>query len=176
MSSSDIKAKQGDLINLLCSAQSESPITFNWEKDQKPLESFMEKEQPHRSSLLVVKIKDEESFGKYVCRIQDGFQSTTHTISIQEDTGNVFHLFMLNNSNKTGRNPTAIKMIFCTINGQNIKIYYASFYVEKMFQIEKVKLMNEKLVFHASYANFGTVFTFITLSTSLFTFHVGLES
>ena len=64
-------------------------------------------------------------------------------------------------------------MIFCTINTQNIKIYYASFYVEKMFQIEKVKLMNEKLVFHASYANFGTLFTFITLSTSLFTFHVG---
>ena len=97
MSSSDIKAKEGDLINLLCSAQSESPITFNWEKDQKPLESFVEKEQPHRSSLLIVKVKDEESFGKYVCHIRDRLRSTTHTISIQEDTGNVFQLFMLNN-------------------------------------------------------------------------------
>ena len=87
MSSGDIKAKQGDLINLLCSAQSEPPITFNWEKDQKPLESFMEKEQPHRSSLLVVKVKDEESFGKYVCHIRDRFRSfTDHTILVQKET------------------------------------------------------------------------------------------
>ena len=83
MSSSDIKAKQGDLINLLCSAQSESSVTFNWEKDQKPLESFMEKEQPHRSSLLVVKVKDEESFGKYVCHIRDQFETTVLAISVQ---------------------------------------------------------------------------------------------
>ena len=41
----------------------------------------MEKEQPHRSSLLVVKIEDEESFGKYACQIRDRFRSTTHTIS-----------------------------------------------------------------------------------------------
>ena len=88
MSSGDIKAKEGDLVNLLCSAQGEPPITLSWEKDQKPLESFVEKEKPHRSSFLVVKVKDETSFGKYVCHIQDRFQSTTHTISIQklEDT------------------------------------------------------------------------------------------
>ena len=88
MSSGDIKAKEGDLVNLLCSAQGEPPITLSWEKDQKPLESFVEKEKPHRSSFLVVKVKDETSFGKYVCHIEDRFQSTTHTISIQklEDT------------------------------------------------------------------------------------------
>jgi hypothetical protein len=33
MSSGDIKAKQGDLVNLLCSAQGEPPIIFSWEKD-----------------------------------------------------------------------------------------------------------------------------------------------
>ena len=75
MSSGDIKANEGDLITLLCSAQGEPPITFSWEKDQKPLESFMEKENPHRSSLLVVTIKDEASFGNYTCHVRDRFQS-----------------------------------------------------------------------------------------------------
>ena len=91
MSSGDIKAKEGDLVNLLCSAQGEPPITFSWEKDQKPLESFVEKEKPHRSSFLVVKVKAEKSFGKYICHIQDRFQSTTHTISVKklEDTSSV---------------------------------------------------------------------------------------
>ena len=101
ISSGDIKAKGGDLVNLLCSARGELPITFSWEKDQKTLKSFMEKKEFHRSSLLVVKVKDETSFGKYVCHIQDRLKSTTHTISIQEDTSNVFHLFILNNSNRT---------------------------------------------------------------------------
>ena len=32
MSSGDIKAKEGDLVNLLCSAQGEPPITFSWKK------------------------------------------------------------------------------------------------------------------------------------------------
>ena len=66
MSSGDIKAMEGDLVNLLCSAQGEPPITFSWEKDQKPLESFVEKEKLHRSSLLAVKLKDETSFGKHM--------------------------------------------------------------------------------------------------------------
>ncbi|CAB4027856.1 Receptor-type tyrosine- phosphatase F [Paramuricea clavata] len=87
MSSGDMKAKEGDLVNLLCSAQSELPINFSWKKYQKPMESFMEKEKPHRSSLLVVTVKDQASFGKYICHIRDQFQSTTHTISIQKDTG-----------------------------------------------------------------------------------------
>ena len=88
MSSGDIKAKEGDLVNLLCSAQGEPPITFSWEKDQKPLESLTEIEKPHRSSLLVVTLKDQTSFGKYVCNIQDRFETNTHTISVQklEDT------------------------------------------------------------------------------------------
>ena len=94
-SSADIKAKESDLVNLLCSVQGEPPITFNWEKDLKTLESFMEKEQPHRSTLLVVKIKDESSFGNYTCHIRDRFQSTTtytilvqkaHTILVQKET------------------------------------------------------------------------------------------
>ena len=85
MSSSDVLAKEGDLVNLLCSAQGEPPITFSWEKDQKPLESFMVKDKPYRSSLLVVSIKDQTSFGKYICHIQDSFQSTTtYTILIEE--------------------------------------------------------------------------------------------
>jgi hypothetical protein len=88
ISSGDIKAKEGDLVNLLCSAEGELPITFSWEKDQKPLESFIEKDKPHRSSFLVVTVKDQTNFGKYICHIRDRFQSTTHTISIQKDTGN----------------------------------------------------------------------------------------
>ena len=96
ISSGDIKAKEGDLVNLLCSAQGENPITFTWEKDQKSLKSFMEKEKPHRSSLLVVTVKDQTSFGKYICHIRDRFDNTTHAISIQKDTGNtVFDLFNL---------------------------------------------------------------------------------
>ncbi|CAB4038919.1 Receptor-type tyrosine- phosphatase delta, partial [Paramuricea clavata] len=88
MSSGDIKAKEGDLVNLLCSAQGEPPITFSWEKDQKPLDSIVEIEieKPHRSSFLVVTVKDQTSFGQYICHIRDRFQSTTHTISIQKDT------------------------------------------------------------------------------------------
>ena len=90
ISSGDIKAKEGDLVNLLCSAEGEPPITFSWEKDQNPLESFIEKDKPHRSSFLVVTVKDQTSFGKYICHIRDRFQSTTHSISIQKlkDTGN----------------------------------------------------------------------------------------
>ena len=89
MSSGDIKAKKGDLVNLLCSAQGEPPITFSWKKDQKSMKSFMEKEEPYRSSSLVVTVEDEKSFGKYTCHIRDyRFQSTTHTISIEKYTGN----------------------------------------------------------------------------------------
>ena len=89
MSSGDIKAKEGDLVNLLCSGQGELPITFSWEKDQKSLKSFVEIEKPHRSSFLTVKMKDQTSFGKYICHIRDQFQSTAYTIWIQElqDTG-----------------------------------------------------------------------------------------
>ena len=93
MSSGDIKAKEGDLVNLLCSAQGEPPITFSWEKDQKPLESFMEKKNPHRSSLLVVKIKHETSFGKYICHIRDKSKSTAHTILVEKETGNCIESF-----------------------------------------------------------------------------------
>ena len=51
----------------------------------------MEMEKPHGSSLLVVKVKNKTSFGKYICHIQDRFQRTTHTISVQklEDTSSV---------------------------------------------------------------------------------------
>ncbi|XP_028402632.1 uncharacterized protein LOC114525467 [Dendronephthya gigantea] len=87
MSSGDVMAKEGDLVNLLCSAQGEPPITFSWEKDGKPLESFLEKNTPYRSSVLVVTIKDEKSFGKYICNIQDRFTKTAHTISVVKLTG-----------------------------------------------------------------------------------------
>lgn len=91
MSSGDIKAKQGDRVNLLCSAQGEPPITFSWEKDQKQLESLAEIEDPHRSSLLFVTVKDETNFGKYVCHVRDRFQSTTHAILVETETckGNI---------------------------------------------------------------------------------------
>ena len=46
MSSNDIKAKEGDLVNPLCSAQGELKITFSWKKDQKTLESLSEIEKP----------------------------------------------------------------------------------------------------------------------------------
>ena len=95
MSSGYIKAKKGDLVNLLCSAQGEPPITFSWEKDQKSLKSqCVEVENPHHcSSLLTVTVKDEKSFGKYTCHIRDRFQSTTHTIWIEKlkNTGNTNH-------------------------------------------------------------------------------------
>jgi hypothetical protein len=55
------------------------------------MQSLTEIEKPHRSSLLVVTVKDQTSFGKYICHILDRFKSTTtHTISIQKlkDTGN----------------------------------------------------------------------------------------
>ena len=94
MSSGNVKAKKGDLVNLLCSAQGEPPITFSWEKDQKSLESqLVEAKNPHRSSLLVVTVKDEKSFGKYTCHIRDRFQSTTHTIWIEKlkNTGSKNH-------------------------------------------------------------------------------------
>ena len=46
----------------------------------------MENKQPHHSSSLVVKIKDEASFRKYVCHFRDKFQSTNHKISEQKKT------------------------------------------------------------------------------------------
>ena len=88
ISSGEIKAKKGDLANLLCSAQGEPLITFNWKKDQKPLKSFVATEKPHRNSLLVVKVKDETSFGKYICDIRDKFKNTAHTILVEKETGN----------------------------------------------------------------------------------------
>ena len=88
MSSSDTKAKKGDVVNLLCSAQGESPITFYWKKDQKTMKSSTEMDKPHRSSFLVLTIKDEASFGKYICHIRDSFQSATHTVLVQKDEGN----------------------------------------------------------------------------------------
>ncbi|XP_028402627.1 uncharacterized protein LOC114525465 [Dendronephthya gigantea] len=82
MSSGDVMAKEGDLVTLLCSAQGEPPITFSWEKDQTSLDGFIVKDMPHRSSLLVVTMKDETSFGKYICNIQDRFTKTAHNISV----------------------------------------------------------------------------------------------
>ena len=56
MSSGDIKAKEGDLVNLLCSAQGELPITFSWEKDQKPLESLTVKEGINLVGIIILAI------------------------------------------------------------------------------------------------------------------------
>ncbi len=84
LSSGDIIAKEGDLVNLLCSAQGEPPVSFTWEKDQKPLVSFMENDKPQHSSLLAVTLKNQASFGTYICHIQDRFQSTTHTIRVSK--------------------------------------------------------------------------------------------
>ena len=87
MSNGDIKAKKGDLVNLLCSAEGETQISFSWKINQKPLESFVETKKPYRSSLLVVQVKDESSFRKYICHIRDRFQTTAHIISVQDETG-----------------------------------------------------------------------------------------
>ena len=91
---------------------------FQLEKDQKSLESFIEKEKPHRSSLLVVTVKDQTSFGEYICHIQDRFKSTTHTISIQKlkDTGNTaFDLFILHKFYQSKPNHNTI---ISALNGQ----------------------------------------------------------
>jgi hypothetical protein len=77
------------------------------------MKSFMEKEKPHRSSLLVVTVKDQTSFGKYICHIRDRFKSTTHTISIQKDTGNTaFDLFIIHTFYKTKPNQNTIRFCF----------------------------------------------------------------
>jgi hypothetical protein len=89
MSSGEIKAKEGDLVNLLCSAQGEPPIAFTWKKDQKTFQSFSETQTPHRSSLLVLTVKDHDSFGKYTCHIRDRFENTVHEIWILDATGNL---------------------------------------------------------------------------------------
>ena len=56
----------------------------------------MEKDKPHHSSLLIVTVEDQTSFGKYICHIRDRFQSTTHTIWVQklEDTGNLAFIIL----------------------------------------------------------------------------------
>ena len=36
--------------------------------------------------LLLVKAKDETSFGKYICHIRDGLQTTVHTILVEKET------------------------------------------------------------------------------------------
>ena len=120
MSSGDIQAKEGDLVNLLCSAQGEPPITLSWEKDQKPLEGFaVAIEEPHRSSFLVVNVKDERNFGTYICRIRDRFQSTDHTILVEKETKGIipFSLWILNKfykskPNENRRNIRMYKMIY----------------------------------------------------------------
>ena len=73
MSSGNIKTKVGDLVNLLCSAQGEPPISFMWKKGQEILTSFSETQKPHHSSLLVLRIKDNDDFGKYICHIREYF-------------------------------------------------------------------------------------------------------
>ena len=46
----------------------------------------MEKEKPHHSSFLVLKVKDETSFGKYICHNRDRLQATAHTILVEKET------------------------------------------------------------------------------------------
>ena len=96
-------------MKLLCSAQGEPPITFSWEKDQKPLESFTETKKPHRSSLLVVTVKDQNKFWKIYLSYPRSILSTAHTISIQNDTGNTaFDLFNLHKFDKPKPNQNTI--------------------------------------------------------------------
>ena len=87
MSSGEVKAKEGDLVTLLCSAQGEPPITFTWEKDMKQSKSFTETDEPYHSSFLVLQLEDDESFGKYICHVRDRFQTTSHEIWVRKDTG-----------------------------------------------------------------------------------------
>ena len=87
MSSGAVKVKEGDPVTLMCSAQGESPFTFSWEKDMKPLKSFTETDEPYHSSFLVLPLNDDVSFGKYICHIRDRFQATTHEIWVRKDKG-----------------------------------------------------------------------------------------
>ena len=80
-------AEIGDSFNLLCSADGESPLSFRWEKDKTAIKSFAEIDNPYRSSLLVVNVKDQSSFGEYVCHIRDRFETVSHKIQIL-NTGN----------------------------------------------------------------------------------------
>jgi hypothetical protein len=72
----------------------------------------MEKENAHRSSLLVVKMKDEADFGKYTCLVRDRFQSTTHTIWIEKDTGNKKPNNFRKQKPNENRKYCGLKMIF----------------------------------------------------------------
>ena len=93
-SSGEIRAKEGDLANLICTAQGVIPVTFTWKKNQRIMESLNEKEKPHRSSFPVLTFKDQTSFGKYVWHIHNKFQSAVHTIWVHklDDQGEVLSI------------------------------------------------------------------------------------
>ena len=82
ISSTKIHAMIGDTVNLLCAVRGEPPITLRWEKDKRKMESYVETEKPHRSSILSVKLSNQTSYGEYICHIQDRFSNTTHTFVV----------------------------------------------------------------------------------------------
>ena len=82
ISSGDVKAEIGDTVNLLCSAEGEPPVSFQWQKDKTATKSFTEIKKPYHASLLVVKIKDQSAFGEYICHIRDRFETVSYTIQI----------------------------------------------------------------------------------------------
>ena len=69
---------------MLCTAHGGYPLTFTWEKDKKSLNSFGVLQKPYPSSILLVTLKDKESFRKYICHMHDGFSKKTLSISVEE--------------------------------------------------------------------------------------------
>ena len=131
MSSSDIKAKEGDLVNLLCSAQGEPPIIFYWEKDQKTVKSSVEIDKPQRlSSFLVLTIKDKTSFGQYICHIRDRFQILVQRMEDCNYQGNFLTGSLKNEILFTalvGLNKIRFlkKTIFITYAQESFQLFYA---------------------------------------------------
>lgn len=80
--SSNVSAKNNDLVSLLCSAEGEPPLTFTWTKDQKQMASYAESHRSFSSSVLALQVSNERSFGEYVCHIRDRFSNTNRSFWI----------------------------------------------------------------------------------------------
>ena len=93
LSSSSIKARKKDTVTMICVAQGEPPITFSWKKNNQSLSSFGELQEPYPGSILLVTLKDKESFGKYICDVHDRFSQKDHSITV-EDLSTGYNFFV----------------------------------------------------------------------------------
>lgn len=85
MTSSNVKAKQNDLVKLSCSGKGEQPLVFTWTRNHEPLISYVDNYQSYSTSFTLVEVKDTKDFGEYICHISDRFANTiSHSAWINE--------------------------------------------------------------------------------------------